>query len=63
VNYQRETWLCGERIRQRSTVDWSARHTVTRIGSCRFIAVDPKHGTTGAARWSPLVLHDATLLG
>ncbi|MEV4539277.1 metallophosphoesterase [Asanoa sp. NPDC049518] len=62
VNYRRETWLCGERIRQRSTVDWSARHTFTRIGGCRFIGIDPKHGTTGAPTWSALILHDAVLL-
>jgi Calcineurin-like phosphoesterase len=62
VSYRRETWLCGERIRQRSTVDWTARHTFTRIGGCRFIGIDPKHGTTGAATWSALILHDAVLL-
>ncbi|MFC0527110.1 metallophosphoesterase [Phytohabitans kaempferiae] len=62
VSYRRQTWLCGERIRQRSTVDWTARYTVTRIGGCRFIGVDPKHGTTGAPTWSPLILHGATLL-
>jgi len=62
VSYRRETWLCGERIRQRSTIDWAARHTFTRIGGCRFIGIDPKHGTTGAATWSPLILHDAVLL-
>jgi hypothetical protein len=62
VSYRRQTWLCGERIRQRSTVDWTARHTFTRIGGRRFIGIDPKHGTTGAATWSPLILHDAVLL-
>ncbi|GAA4465927.1 metallophosphoesterase [Phytohabitans houttuyneae] len=62
VSYRRETWLCGERIRQRATVDWTARHTITRIGGCRFIGIDPKHGNTGAPTWSPLILHDAVLL-
>ncbi len=62
VSYQHHAWLCGERIQQRSTVDWNARHTTTRIAGNRFIAIDPKHGTTGAPTWTPLVLHDATLL-
>jgi hypothetical protein len=62
VSYRDETWRCGERIRQRSTVDWAARHTTTRVAGCRFIGVDPKHGRTGAPRWSPLVLDDATLI-
>lgn len=62
VSYRTQTWLCGERIRQRSTVDWTARHTFTRIGGRRFIGIDPKHGTTGSATWSPLILHDAVLL-
>jgi hypothetical protein len=62
VNYQHRTWLCGERVRQRSTVDWTARHTVTQVGTSRFIGIDPKHGREGAPCWSPLVMHDATLL-
>ena len=62
VSYRRRAWLCHERIRQRSKVDWSARHTITLVGGCRFIGIDPKHGTTGAPQWSPLVLNDATLL-
>ncbi|MDG4824609.1 metallophosphoesterase [Asanoa sp. WMMD1127] len=62
VNYRHRTWTCGERIRQRSTVDWAARHTVTRIGTGHFHAIDPKHGRTGAPTWSPLTLPDATLL-
>jgi hypothetical protein len=62
VDFQRRAWLCDERIRQRSTVDWEARHTFTRAGMSRFVGVDPKHGRLGAARWSPLVLTDATLL-
>jgi hypothetical protein len=43
-------------------VDWSARHTFTRISGVRFVGVDPKHGRTGAPQWSPLVLEQATLL-
>jgi hypothetical protein len=63
VSYQRQDWLCGERIRRRTTVDWAARHTVTQVGTHRFIGVDPKHGRDGAPNWSPLVLPGATLLG
>ena len=62
VHFGRRAWLCGERIRQRSTVDWAARHTFTRIGGARFIGVDPKHGRAGAAEWAPLVFEDATLI-
>jgi hypothetical protein len=62
VSYARRTWTCSERIRARSTVDWTARHTTTRAGTARFLAVDPKHGPTGAPTWAPLVLDDATLL-
>jgi hypothetical protein len=46
--------------RTRRAVDWTARHTTTRIGGNRFIAIDPKHGTTGAPTWAPLVLQGAT---
>lgn len=62
VSFRHETWLCEERIRQRCTVDWVARHTITRISGAHFIGVDPKHGRTGAESWAPLVLPDATLL-
>lgn len=62
VSYRGETWLCDERTRQRSTVDWMARHTFTRISGARFIGVDPKHGRNGAASWAPLVLDDAEIL-
>jgi hypothetical protein len=62
VSYERRIWTCGERLRQRSTVDWDARHTVVRLPGARFIGIDPKHGRTGAPSWSPLVLEDATLL-
>ena len=36
--------------------------SVTRIGTERFFAVDPKHGRAGAPQWSPLVLGDAELI-
>jgi hypothetical protein len=62
VSYTRREWRCPERIRARSTVDWDARQTVTRISGARFIAVDPKHGNTGAPEWSPLLLTGAALL-
>ncbi|GAA3298794.1 metallophosphoesterase [Dactylosporangium vinaceum] len=62
IDWDRRAWRCRERIRDRSTVDWDARHTVTRAGGARFVAVDPRHGTTGAPQWSPLILRDATLL-
>jgi hypothetical protein len=62
VDYRSRTWSCGERIRQRSTVDWTARHTVTQLGAARFIGTDPKHGREGAPSWSPFILHDAELL-
>ncbi|GAA1035127.1 hypothetical protein GCM10009557_41870 [Virgisporangium ochraceum] len=62
VSYTRRAWTCPELIRARSTVDWDARHTTTRVSGVRFVAVDPKHGRTGAPAWSPLVLEDATLL-
>ena len=62
VDFRRRSWLCGERIRQRCTVDWAARHTYTRIDRNRFIGIDPKHGRYGASRWAPLILDDATLL-
>jgi hypothetical protein len=62
VSYRRSAWLCAERIRQRSTVDWAARHTTTQLRGHRFIGIDPKHGTAGAPNWSPLILHDASLL-
>jgi hypothetical protein len=62
VSYRHRVWRCAERIRQRSTVDWDARHTMTQLGSGRFIGIDPKHGTTGAPSWLPLILDDAVLL-
>jgi hypothetical protein len=64
VDFDSRRWLCSERIRHRSTVDWTARHTFTRVpGMARFIGVDPRHRRRGASQWAPLVLHDATLIG
>jgi hypothetical protein len=63
VSFQHRSWLCEERVRQRATVDWVARHTVARVGGARFVGVDPKHGTAGAAQWAPLVLEGARLIG
>jgi hypothetical protein len=62
VDFRSRSWACGSRIRQRSTVDWTARHTVTRISGSRFIGVDPRHGRHGAEQWAPLVLTDAEVL-
>ncbi|MEU4620513.1 metallophosphoesterase [Actinoplanes sp. NPDC023801] len=62
VDYGRRVWLCPERVRQRSVVDWEARRTVTRLTGGGFVAVDPKHGRSGADRWAPLVLPGARLL-
>jgi hypothetical protein len=64
VDFDHERWLCAERIRHRSAVDWTARHTFTRMpGTARFIGVDPRHRRTGAREWAPLVLRQATLIG
>lgn len=62
VRYQDQTWRCTGRIRQRSGVDWAARHTRTRVGGREFIGVDPKHGRTAAEQWSPLVLAGAEIV-
>jgi Calcineurin-like phosphoesterase len=62
VDYQARSWMCASRIRQRCTVDWAARHTVTRISGHQFIGVDPQHGGHGAAQWAPLVLTNAEIL-
>lgn len=62
VHFGERRWRCTGRVRQRSTVDWDARHVRVRIGARPFIGVDPGHGRRGAARWQPLVLTDATLL-
>jgi hypothetical protein len=62
VDYTARSWRCRERIQQRSTVDWNSRHTFTRTAGARFVAIDPRHGARGAPSWSPLILHNATLL-
>lgn len=62
VSFRHRSWMCEERIRRRASVDWEARLTVARVGGGRFLGVDPKHGATGAARWSPLVLRGAELI-
>ncbi|MEV4512132.1 metallophosphoesterase [Dactylosporangium sp. NPDC049525] len=62
VDHYRRAWRCAERIRQRSTVDWAARHTTTRVSGARIIGVDPKHGRHGAPAWAPLLLPGAELL-
>lgn len=62
VDFGRRSWQCSERIRRRATADWDARHTTTRISVARFHGIDPKHGTTGAPSWAPLILEGATLL-
>ncbi|WP_033342473.1 metallophosphoesterase [Catenuloplanes japonicus] len=62
VDFEARAWRCGERIRQRTSVDWAARHTTTVINRTTFIGVDPKHGRRGAPEWSPLYLRNATLL-
>ncbi|MFI1991992.1 metallophosphoesterase [Actinoplanes sp. NPDC020271] len=62
VRFEAREWACEERIRARTSVDWQARHTVTRCPGGRFVGVDPKHGTAGAPRWAPLVLEGAALI-
>jgi hypothetical protein len=62
VDFDRRVWRCGERVRQRSTVDWTARHTFTRAAGGRLIGIDPKHRRVGAPEWSPLILRGAELL-
>ncbi|WP_436533845.1 metallophosphoesterase [Actinoplanes sp. HUAS TT8] len=62
VRFEAREFACEERIRARTTVDWEARHTVTRCGAARFVGVDPKHGTVGAPRWAPLILPGAELI-
>jgi hypothetical protein len=46
----------ASRIRQRSTVDWTTWHAVTRISGVQFIGVDPEHRRHRAAQCTPLVL-------
>jgi hypothetical protein len=56
VSFKDRRFHCAEKVRQRATVDWQARHTRVRIGGRQFIGVDPKLGKTGAVPWSPLIL-------
>ncbi|MFD5827007.1 metallophosphoesterase [Lentzea sp. NPDC060358] len=62
VDFTEQRWRCTGRIRQRSEVDWRARHVRVRVNGRVFVGVDPCHGRTGAAQWEPLVLQDAELL-
>lgn len=62
VSFTDRVWHCPGRIRQRTAVDWQARHVRVRIGGQRFIGIDPRHGQTGAAQWQPLVFDDAEVL-
>ncbi|KOV83303.1 metallophosphoesterase [Nocardia sp. NRRL S-836] len=59
VHFGQQRWRCDGRVRQRTTVDWQARHVRVRVGGRVFIGVDPGHGVTGAPGWQPLVLDDA----
>lgn len=61
VHFAEQRWRCTGRIRQRSEVDWHARHVRVRISGRVFIGVDPCHGRTGAAQWEPLTLQHAEL--
>jgi hypothetical protein len=56
VHFAHQRWRCTGRVRQRSSVDWDARHVRVRAGGRAFIGVDPGHGKNGAAHWQPLVL-------
>jgi hypothetical protein len=62
VSYEHREWRCPGRVRQRATVNWSARHFHVRVGGRVFIGVDPKHGRAGATTWAPLMFDGATLL-
>ncbi|WP_410664091.1 metallophosphoesterase family protein [Amycolatopsis sp. lyj-84] len=59
VRFADRTWRCSGRVRQRTAVDWYARHVHVRVGGRVFTGIDPGHGRTGAADWQPLVLDDA----
>jgi calcineurin-like phosphoesterase family protein len=54
VRYADQTWRCPGRVRQRASVDWSARHVRVRVGGRVFTAIDPRHGRHGAEHWRPL---------
>lgn len=62
VHFEQHEWRCPDDVRERASADWTNRHTRVRIGERLFIGVDPKHGTTGAPVWRPLVLEDTRLL-
>jgi hypothetical protein len=62
VVFSDQTWRCPGRVRQRTTVDWQARHVTVRIGGRTFTGVDPKHGHSGAVQWSPFVFANAEVL-
>ena len=62
VGFRDRSWRVAGRIRQRTTVDWEARHVRVRAGGRVLIGVDPKHGRSGAASWRPLELDGATVL-
>ncbi|WP_285640878.1 metallophosphoesterase [Lentzea sp. NBRC 102530] len=59
VHFGDRRWTCDGRTRQRSTVDWQARHVRVRVNGRVFIGVDPGHGRHGAQSWEPLRLGDA----
>jgi hypothetical protein len=59
VSFADHRFYCAEKVRQRASVDWQARHTRVRIGGRPFVGIDPKLGRTGAAQWSPLILDGA----
>ncbi len=62
VRYPDRSWRAPGRVRQRATVDWTARLVRVRVGGRLIIGVDPKHGTDGAPTWQPLILDGATVL-
>ena len=62
VHFAGQRWRYAGRIRQRTQVDWLARHVRVRVSGRMFIGVDPGHGRNGAAQWEPLILQDAELL-
>lgn len=62
VRFGDRSWRATGRIRQRTSVDWPARHVRVRVNGRVFIGVDPRHGRGGAAQWAPLIFQDAELL-
>jgi Calcineurin-like phosphoesterase len=61
VRFADRSWRCAGRVRQRTSVDWRARHVRVRVSGRVFIGVDPRHGRTGADEWQPLMLDNAGL--